>query len=198
MEDMSQTSGMILLFGILAFVPAVVDLIGSSAEDVDWNGSDLVFPPIVVLIGNIIRVVFGMTSIFIGFQYTVCRWGSKLTSTFGLMITMAAWFPFAATIVNIIFNADKELTAAPPLVIPPDAYSPTRAEVRSIASDGSNVPPPHLLLDAGALTFLHWKNWKFYSGESYVYNAGYYLSRQLYYGTIVIMEGIAQLAFGEH
>lgn len=116
-DDLTQVSGLILAFGCVIAIPAVHDLVGVAAEDVDWNGAEDVFPPILGLLANLTVSVFGLSSIFLGFQYLACKWGSKFGSLVGLAITLAAWFPFLVTIARIIFQADKK-TPGGPLSIP--------------------------------------------------------------------------------
>ncbi|CAM9617898.1 unnamed protein product [Choristocarpus tenellus] len=197
---MTQTSGMIVLFGVLAMVPAVLDLIAISGDNVDWNGEpNKAFPPIVGLIANIVVVIFGFSSVFIGFQYLASQWGSKAASTFGLFITLLAWFPFWATVANIGFSAENNLTTGGPLVIDPVIYAPTESEVNGIAVLGilSFYGYAGTVSDLGcALTFLHWKSWKFHSGEASIYNAGYYRSREGYYGFLSCLVGICQMTLG--
>lgn len=120
-EDLTHTSGLIVAFGLLTFVPGTVDLIGSSAENVDWNGSDGVFPPIVGLLANLTVTLFGMSSVIIGFMYLSSKYASKLTALLGLGITLAAWFPFLVTVSLILFQADHKNIAGPPLLVPADA-----------------------------------------------------------------------------
>ncbi|CAN0508569.1 unnamed protein product, partial [Laminaria digitata] len=74
-------------------------------DGVDWDGASDVFPPILNLLGALTVTIFGMSSVFLGFQYLACRWGSKAGSLFGLAITLAAWFPFAVNIAQIAFHA---------------------------------------------------------------------------------------------
>lgn len=54
-----------------------------------------------------------------------------------------------------------------------------------------------LLLTAGALTFLHWKMYRFFAGYAHTYSAAYYRSRQHYYGGLTIIVGTVQLALGK-
>ena len=126
-DDMTTTAALTLLVGILAFVFGTVGLIGVAAEDVDWDGEEEVFPPILLLLANIIQTLFGLVSVFIGFQYVACKWGSTWSSLFGLGITLAAWFPFLVQIALISFNADNDNIAAGPLTIP---FEVTQQEVR--------------------------------------------------------------------
>lgn len=124
-DDLTTVSGLVLAFGILVFLPGTIDLIGAISDDnVDWNGSSGVFPPILLLLAQVVVTLFGMSSVFLGFQYLACRWGSKAGSLFGLGITLAAWFPFAVTISRIAFQAHHEnVFDGPPLLIPYPAAS---------------------------------------------------------------------------
>lgn len=119
-DDLITDSGLTLCFGILAFLPGTANLIGASmGGNVDWDGSEKVFPPILNLLGALTVTIFGMSSVFLGFQYLACRWGSKTASLMGLAITLAAWFPFILNIANIAFRARHEIITGPgPLVIP--------------------------------------------------------------------------------
>lgn len=120
-DDLTTVSGLVLAYGLLVFIPGTMDLIGASAENVDWNGADGVFPPILGLLANLVVTLFGMSSVFLGFQYLSCRWGSKAGSLFGLGITLAAWFPFSVTIALIAFQAHhKNISTGAPLFIPYD------------------------------------------------------------------------------
>lgn len=126
-DDLTTTAGLVLAFGLLAFIPGNAGLMNSIMDgDVDWNGSDTVFPPIVSLLGDITVTLFGMTSVFIGFQYLACRSGSKTSSLFGLAITLAAWFPFLVNIARISFLAHNEIVSGPPLVV---AFPASKNEV---------------------------------------------------------------------
>lgn len=117
-DDLTTTSGLVVAFGLLAFIPGTINLIGGAKDSgVDWDGADGVFPPIAVLLGDLTVTLFGMSSVFIGFQYLACRWGSKTVSLFGLAITLAAWFPFLVTIARIAFQAHHENVGGPPLSI---------------------------------------------------------------------------------
>ena len=124
-DDLNSTSGLVLTFGLVAFVLGTLNLLGAIRDDgVDWDGSDGVFPPILGLLGNLTLTLFGMTSVFVGFQYLTSRWGSKSASLFGLVITLAAWFPFLVTIAQIAFQAHHEnIGGGPPLNIPFPASS---------------------------------------------------------------------------
>lgn len=124
MDDMTTTAALTLMVGILAFVFGTVNLVDVAADGVDWDGEDGVFPPIVLLLANITQTLFGLVSVFIGFQYVACKWGSTWSSLFGLGITLAAWFPFMVQIALIGFNADNENIAGGPLTIPFDVTRP--------------------------------------------------------------------------
>lgn len=146
-DDLTTTAGLILCFGLLAFIPGNGGLMNSIRDDdVDWNGSDTEFPPIVSLLGDITVTLFGMSSVFIGFQYLACRWGSKTSSLFGLAITLAAWFPFLVNIARISFLAHKEIVGGPPLVV---AFPASKNDVslpavprRVVLNSSQIVPTP--------------------------------------------------------
>lgn len=134
-DDMTTTAALTLMVGIFPFVLGTVGLVGvvvavnddSDGEDgVDWDDSDGVFPPMVLLLANIVQTLFGLISIIIGFQYVACKWGSKMTSLIGLAITLAAWFPFLVQIALIGYNANQENLGEGPLVI---AFEATQEEV---------------------------------------------------------------------
>lgn len=125
-DDLTQVAGLILAFGCVIAIPAVHDLVGAAAEDVDWSGSEDEFPPILGLLANLTVSVFGLSSIFLGFQYLACKWGSKVGSLIGLAITLAAWFPFLVRISRIIWGADKKMSGGP-LILP---AASTDSEVR--------------------------------------------------------------------
>lgn len=127
-DDLTTVSGLIIVFGLLAGIPGVRDLIGAAAENVDWEGDpgNGVFPPILGLLANLVVALFGLVSVFLGFQYLVGKWGSKASALFGLGITLAAWFPFLVTIALISFQADNENIAGAPLLI---SYPASKSEV---------------------------------------------------------------------
>lgn len=120
-EDLTTVSGLIITFGLLAFVPGTLSLIDMAAENVDWDGDDDVFPPILRLLASITVMLLGMSSVFLGFQYLVCKWGTKASSLFGLGITLAAWFPFTVQVAFIAFQAHHKNITAPPLITFPDS-----------------------------------------------------------------------------
>lgn len=134
-DDMTTTAALTLMVGIIAFVFGTFNLIGVAAEDVDWDGEDGVFPPILLLLANVVQTLFGLVSVFIGFQYVACKWGSTWSSLLGLGVTLAAWFPFLVQIALIGFNADNEIIGGGPLTIP---FEVTRQEVRERARCCSN------------------------------------------------------------
>lgn len=53
-------------------------------------------------------------------------------------------------------------------------------------------------LVAGALTFLHWKMYRYFAGYATTYTASYYRSRLTYYGFLVVMVGVVQIALGKN
>lgn len=134
-DDLGTVSGLIVVFGLLAGIPGVRDLIGASAKNVDWEGDpdNGIFPPIIGLLANLVVVLFALASVFLGFQYLVGKWGSKLSALFGLGITLAAWFPFLVTIALISFQADHENITGPPLLI---SYPASKSEVSGSAVGG--------------------------------------------------------------
>lgn len=125
MDDLTQVAGLILAFGLMVSIVAVHDLVDVAAENVDWNGSDGVFPPIVLLLAQIVVTLFGLVSVFLGFQYLASKWGSKFGALVGLAVTLAAWFPFLVTIAYIAFQANNNNPTGP-LTIP---FDPTETEV---------------------------------------------------------------------
>lgn len=144
-DDMSQVAGLMLVYGTIPFITAVRDLAGAAGEDIDWNGEEGVFPPILNLLASLTVTVFGLTSIFIGFQYLTSKWGSATLSLFGLFITLAAWFPFLTTIARIAFQADHGNIAGPPLNIP--FSEPKDSEVSLVVSFARVVQPfPRLVI----------------------------------------------------
>lgn len=127
-DDLTQTSGLVLVYGLIAFIPNIAALAGASDVDVDWDGADEVFPPILNLLGSLTVSLFGLSSIFIGYQYLGFKWGTTTLSLFGLAITLAAWFPFLVTVSHIAFQADHRIVSSPPLLI---LYpEPTTRQVR--------------------------------------------------------------------
>ena len=50
---------------------------------------------------------------------------------------------------------------------------------------------------SGALTFLHWKMYRYFAGYADTYTASYYRSRLGYYGFLTVMVGAVQVALGE-
>lgn len=70
-------AGLILAYGIIVTIGGITDLAGASMGiDVapDINGSDGVFPPIVILLAQLVVSMFGLVSIFLGFQVCVRVW----------------------------------------------------------------------------------------------------------------------------
>ncbi|CAN0314422.1 unnamed protein product, partial [Ectocarpus sp. 13 AM-2016] len=171
-------AGLILAYGIIVIIGGTVDLTAASAEGVDWNGSDGVFPPIVILLAQLTVTLFGLVSMFLGFQYVACRWGSKATSLFGLGITLAAWFPFLTTVSLIAFQADHGNVAggAGPLQISHPTISVSQGEINSIALMGI-LGFWGYAGTVSALTFLQWKMYRFFQGGASTYSASYYRSR---------------------
>lgn len=53
-----------------------------------------------------------------------------------------------------------------------------------------------LLFLPGALTFLHWKMYRYFAGYADTYSASYYRSRLSYYGGLSILVGVVQFALG--
>ncbi|CAM9302087.1 unnamed protein product [Ectocarpus sp. 12 AP-2014] len=196
-DDLTTTSGLILAYGIIVIIGGTVDLTAASAEGVDWNGSDGVFPPIVILLAQLTVTLFGLVSMFLGFQYVACRWGSKATSLFGLGITLAAWFPFLTTVSLIAFQADHGNVGggAGPLQILHPTISVSQGEINSIALMGI-LGFWGYAGTVSALTFLQWKMYRFFQGGASTYSASYYRSRLGYYGFLSLMVGALQIALG--
>lgn len=117
-DDLTGVSGLILAYGLLVLLPGSIGLITEAGDNIDWDGGDAVFPPILRLLGNLVLTLFGMASVFLGFQYVACKWGSKLGSLLGLAITLAAWFPFTVMIAFIGFQAKEKNIGGGPLTIP--------------------------------------------------------------------------------
>lgn len=68
-------AGLILAYGIIVSIGGVTDLAGAAmALDIapDIGGSEGVFPPIVILLAQLTVTIFGLVSIFLGFQVCVC------------------------------------------------------------------------------------------------------------------------------
>lgn len=138
-EDVTQVAGLTVIFGLFALVPNIINL-SSEAEDQSnsvWegDGENGTFPPIARLLGFMTVSLFGLVSIFVGFQYLVCKWGSKLTSLLGLGITLAAWFPFLVIVSFVLYQADfQNVGGGGPLQISPDSYNPTSNQVPRVSS----------------------------------------------------------------
>ena len=122
-DDMTSTAGLTLMVGIIAFVFGVFNLVSLNYDNVDWDGADGVFPPILPLLGQLTQSLFGLVSVFVGFQWVASKSGSAMLSLFGLAATLAAWFPFLVQISLISFNANKKIIDKPPLVPFPGASS---------------------------------------------------------------------------
>ncbi|CAN0127243.1 unnamed protein product, partial [Ectocarpus fasciculatus] len=201
-DDLTTTSGLILAYGIIVIIGGTVDLTAASAEGVDWNGSDGVFPPIAGLLAQLTVTLFGLVSTFLGFQYLACRWGSKATSLFGLGMTLAAWFPFLTTISLIAFQADYGNVGggAGPLQITHPTVSVSQGDINSIALIAilGFWGYAGTVSCASALTFLQWKMYRFFQGGASMYSASYYRSRLGYYGFLSLMVGALQIALGAY
>lgn len=64
-------AGLILAYGIIVIIGGTTDLAGAAfgvdtAPDI--GGSDGVFPPIVLLLAQLTVTMFGLVSVFLGFQ----------------------------------------------------------------------------------------------------------------------------------
>ena len=66
-------TGLILAYGIIVIVGATPDLAGAAGggdRSNDWGGDgpNGVFPPIVLLLAQLTVTMFGLVSVFLGFQ----------------------------------------------------------------------------------------------------------------------------------
>ncbi|CAM9909275.1 unnamed protein product [Pylaiella littoralis] len=197
MDDLTTTSGLILAYGLIAMIGGTVDTAGAAfgvdaAPDI--NGSEGVFPPILLLLANLTVSIFGLLSVILGFQYLVSRWGSKFSALMGLAITLAAWFPFLVTVSFISYQAHFENVygGAGPLQIPEEAST---GVINSVALLGI-LGFWGYAGTVSALTFLQWKMYRFFAGAASTYSASYYRSRNGYYGFLSLMVGCVQIALG--
>ncbi|CAM9235177.1 unnamed protein product [Scytosiphon promiscuus] len=201
-DDLTTVSGLILAYGIIVIIGGTVDLAGAAGggdRSNDWNGSDGVFPPIVLLLAQLTVTTFGLVSVFLGFQYVACRWGSKTSSLIGLMATLAAWFPFLVTVSLISFQAHHENVGggAGPLQIAHPTITVSKGEINSIAVIGI-LGFWGYAGTVSALTFLQWKMYRFFEGAASTYSASYYRSRLGYYGFLSMMVGALQISLGAY
>eukprot|EP00903_Cladosiphon_okamuranus_P013017 g12145.t1 len=197
-DDLTTVSGLILAYGVVVTIGGITDLAGASAAiDVapDIGGSEGVFPPIVLLLAQLTVSTFGLVSIFLGFQYVACRWGSKGSALVGLLVTLAAWFPFLVTVSLVAFNAHHKNIDGGPLTIP---GTPSQTDINSVAAIGVLGFWGYAGTVIGALTFLQWKMYRFFEGGASTYSASYYRSRLGYYGFLTLMVGALQIALGAH
>lgn len=64
-------AGLILAYGVIVIIGGTTDLAGASAgvdAADDLGGSEGVFPPIVLLLAQLTVTMFGLVSVFLGFQ----------------------------------------------------------------------------------------------------------------------------------
>ncbi len=79
-------TGLILAYGVIVIVGGTRDLAGAAGggdRSNDWLGDpdNGVFPPIVGLLAQLTVTMFGLVSVFLGFQVCVRAYGARLSST---------------------------------------------------------------------------------------------------------------------
>ncbi|CAM9561812.1 unnamed protein product [Phaeothamnion confervicola] len=201
--ELQTAAAFMAFFGALSFVPFSQDLVGivaSSNGAVDkeafWKGTSTSYPAAVLLTGVLIGVLWSVTSVLIAAAYLIYGYFSKALSAWGLIITLGAWFTFwAAAIAPIGFAADVyDKSGTQPWI--PAAFEPTSSEVKAVAVMGIMGVAAYAATLIGALTFFHFQFYRYITNQLSLYNSLYFTGRTWYYGSLLLLTGVGQLALG--
>lgn len=194
--EVKETSAFLLFFATVPLIGAVQSIAEISDDNVNWEGDSLTFPAIALLLANLVVVLFCLANIGVSVNFLLGK-GNFFWSVLAAALAYTSWFPYLVTIAFLIFTVSNFPEAGQPFI--PSSYDPSETEVERVGGFAIVGFMAYAANSIGALTFFATKLARFQREEQLtVYNAGYYKSRQAYYGFLTLLAGLVQLILGAY
>jgi hypothetical protein len=112
-----------------------------------------------------------------------------------IVLTQLAWLPFFGGIVGVGMGSQSDPEGNP---FVPEMYNPTSRDVKFVGATGVLSILAYAAAFVGSVAFAQCSIFRFQSGQANDYVASYYRGRSLYYSSVVMLAGVAQLLLGAY